>query len=143
MMEALVLMDNDAIWKTVGIINIRMFDGQARTLMNARHVPDLKKNLGALKARGYKFSGADGGIKVTKGSMTILKRERTTNLYKMTRSIIVGDASPVTEEDITRLWHTRLGHMSERGLQVLHKKGALPGITSRYQIVTPVPGICT
>ena len=34
--------------------------------------PDLKKNLlslGALEARGYKFSGADGVIKVTKGSI--------------------------------------------------------------------------
>jgi len=31
--------------------------------------------LGALEAQGYKFSGADGGIKVTKGSMMILKGE--------------------------------------------------------------------
>ena len=76
---------------------------------------DLKMNLlslGALKARGYKFSGADGGIKVTKGSMMILKGERTTNLYKMTGSV-VGDASTTTEEDTTRLWHMRHGHMSE------------------------------
>ena len=62
---------------------------------NVRHVPDLKKNplsLRALKARGYNFSGADGAIKVTKGSMTILKGEQTTNLYKLTGSIIIGDA---------------------------------------------------
>jgi len=68
----------------------------------------------ALEARGYKFSGTDGGIKVTEGSMTILQGERTTNLYKLTGSIIIGDASVATEkEDITRLWHMRLGHMSE------------------------------
>jgi len=61
--------------------------------------------------------------------MTILKGERTTNLYKMTRSIIVGDASAATEkEDTTRLWHMHLRHMSERGLQALHNKCALPGI---------------
>jgi len=42
------------------------------------HVPDLRKNLlmlGALKAQGCKFSGADESIKVTKGSITILKVE--------------------------------------------------------------------
>ena len=85
--------------------------------MNVRHVPDLKKNLlslGALEARGYKFSGADGAIKVTRVSMTILKRERITNLYKLTGSIIIGDASAVTEKENTiRIWHMRLGHMSK------------------------------
>jgi len=67
----------------------------------------LKKNLlslGTLRARGYKFSGADGGIKVTKGSIKILKGEQTTNLYKLIGSIIVGDASAATKkEDTTRL----------------------------------------
>jgi len=44
--------------------------------MNVRHVPDLKKNLlslETLEAQWYKFSGVDGGIKVIKGSMVILK----------------------------------------------------------------------
>ena len=63
-----------------------MFDGQVQTFMNVRHVPDLKKNLlslRALEAHGYKFSGANGAIKVTKGFMMILKGERTVNLYKL------------------------------------------------------------
>ena len=75
-----VLIENDTVCKTVGISNIRMrmFDGQVRTLTNVRHILDLKKNLlslGDLEARGYKFSGANGGIKVTRGSMMILKGE--------------------------------------------------------------------
>ena len=105
-----VLMDIDVVCKTVGIDNIcmRMLDGQVRTLTTVRHVPDLRKNFlsfGALEARGYKFSGANGGIKVTKDSMTILKGERIANLYKMTGIINVGgDASAATEkEDIIRL----------------------------------------
>ena len=115
-------MGNDVVCKTVGIGNIcmSMFDGQVRTLTNVQHVPDLKKNLltfGALEARGYKCSGADGEIKVTRDSMMILKRERTTNLYKLTGRIIVGVASAATEkEDSIRRWHMRLAHMSERGL---------------------------
>jgi len=70
-----------------------------------------------LEARRYKFSGADGGIKVIKGSVMILKEEQTTNLYKLTESIIVGDASiTIEKEDTIKLWHMCLGHMCERGL---------------------------
>ena len=44
-------------------------------------------------------------------------------------SIIIGGASAVTEkEDTTKLWQICLRRMSERGLQVLYKKGALSGI---------------
>ena len=127
-------MSNDVLCKTVGIGNIymRMFDGHVRTFMNVRHIPNLKKNLlslRALKAQECKFSGTDGGFKVTKGSMLILKRERTANLYMMTKSIIVGDVSVATEKDGTiRLWHMHFRHMSERGIQVMHNNGALPGI---------------
>ena len=112
-------MGNDAVCKTVGIGNIRMrmFDLQVRALTNVRHVPDLKKNLlslVALEVRGYKFSGADGIIKVTRGSTTILKGERAANLYKLTGSIIVGDASAATEkEDTIRLYHMDFKHMSD------------------------------
>jgi len=49
------------------------------------------------------FSGAYGGIKVTRCSMMILKGERIANLYKMTESIIIGDTSARTEEDTTML----------------------------------------
>jgi len=57
--------------------------------------------------------------------MMIFKGERTANLYKLTKSIIVGDASAATEkEDTKRLWHIHLGHMSERGLQA-YTKGVL------------------
>ena len=56
----------------------------------------------------------------------ILKGDWTAKLYKLTGSIIVGDASAAIEkEDTTRLWHMHLGHMSERGLQVLHKRSTL------------------
>ena len=40
---------------------------------------DLRKNLlslGAFEVRGYKFSGVDEGIKVTKGSMMTLRENR-------------------------------------------------------------------
>ena len=61
--------------------------------------------------------------------MMILKEERTGSFYKMKESIIIDDISATTEkEDAKRLWYTRLGHMSKRGLQVLHKNDAQLGI---------------
>ena len=41
---------------------------------------------------------------------------------------MIGDASVATKKDNTTLWRMRLGHMSERGLRVLHSKGILSGI---------------
>ena len=58
--------------------------------------------MGDLEAQGCELLGADGGIKVTKGSIMILKGEQTTNLYKMKESFIVGDASAATKEDTIR-----------------------------------------
>ena len=84
-------------------------------------------SLGALKAQGCKFTY--GALKVTKGSMTVLKAECMVNLYKVIGSVVIGNASVATEkEDTTRLWLMRLRHMSERGLQALHNKGGLSGI---------------
>ena len=115
-------MGNDAECNVIGTGNIRMrmFDGQVRTLTNVRHVPDMRKNLlslGALEAQGFRFSGEGGVLKVSTGSMTVLKGERVVNLYRMKGSIIAGDASVSTEkEDTMRLWHMRLGHISSRGV---------------------------
>ena len=110
-------MGNDVACKTVGkgSICMKMFDGQVRTFKDVRHVPDLRKNLlslGALEAQGYKFSGTDRVLKVTKGSMTVLKGEYMMNLYRVIRRVVIGDAFVTTEkEDTSRLWHMHLGHM--------------------------------
>jgi len=91
-------MGNDAACKTVrkGSIRMKMFDEHVRTLKDVRQVLDPRKNLlslGALEAQGYKFSGADGVLKVTKGFMMVLKGDRTTNLYKVIGSVMISDAS--------------------------------------------------
>ncbi|KAG8489146.1 hypothetical protein CXB51_017182 [Gossypium anomalum] len=46
-------------------------------------------------------------------------------------STVTGDAavasSSLSDDDITKLWHTRLGHMSENGMTELSKRGLLDG----------------
>ena len=73
--------------KIVGIetVRIKMFNGVIRTLINARHVPDLKRNLislNALDAKGYKYTSEGGVVKVNKSSLVIMKgQQRSANMY--------------------------------------------------------------
>jgi len=64
-----------------------------------RYVSDLRKNLlsfRVLEGQEYKSSSTDGALKISKGSMTVLKTERTINLYKVIGSVVIGDASIIT-----------------------------------------------
>ena len=59
-----------------GSIRIKMFDGTIRTLTDVRYIPKMKRNLISLSAlddQGYKYSGGGGVLKVTKGSLVVMK----------------------------------------------------------------------
>ncbi|KZV34961.1 hypothetical protein F511_04935 [Dorcoceras hygrometricum] len=63
-------------------------------------------------------------MKILKGSLVLFKADRLNNLY-------VCNANPICDKicvnsiksDMTNLWHNRLGHMSSKGLETLHKQG--------------------
>ncbi|KAG8491575.1 hypothetical protein CXB51_014846 [Gossypium anomalum] len=110
--EGVVLMGNNVSCNIVGVgtIKVKMFDGVVRTLSDVRHVPELKRNLvslSTLDSKGYRYTAESGGFTVT------------------------GDAavasSSLSDDDITKLWHMRLGHMSENGMTELSKRGLLDG----------------
>jgi len=69
--------------------------------------------VGSLGSSGIQVLGYGWVLKVTKGFMMVLKGDRTTNLYKVIGSVVISDASLAIEKDTTRIWHIRLGHMSE------------------------------
>ncbi|KAJ9563977.1 LOW QUALITY PROTEIN: hypothetical protein OSB04_009137 [Centaurea solstitialis] len=132
-----VSMGNDMPCDVVGIgsVSIKMHDGIVRTLTDVRHVPEMKKNLislGVLDKKGFKYSGGGGVIRVTKGALVVMKGVMKGTLYFLEGSTIVGSAAPAhslveNESDLTRLWHMRLGHVSEKGMVILSKKGLLGG----------------
>ena len=118
-----VFIGNNESFQTVGIgnVKIKMYDGTVKTLSNVRHVPDLKKNLislGISDSSGYKFTGQNGVLKVSKGALVVMKVEKVGNLYRLKGSSQVSEAAIVSDkaEEGSRLWHQRLGHMSENGL---------------------------
>jgi len=123
-----VIMGDDRPCNMEGIrtVQIKMFDGIIRELKEVRYVPQLKRNLisvGALKTLGFEVSIKDGILKMTKGSMVVLKSVRQTNLYYLKGSTITGQVatSTDTDDDPTRLWHMRLGRTGEKYLQALAK----------------------
>ena len=131
-----VFMGNSSVCKAVGIgsIKIRTHDGKFCTLHDVRHVPLMSKNLislSLLDSKGFDYKGGGGAIHVYKGSNVILKGVKRGTLYYLQGSTVTGSAnvasSVVHQDDLTRLWHMRLGHMGERGLQILSKEDLLGG----------------
>ncbi|KAG8477522.1 hypothetical protein CXB51_031082 [Gossypium anomalum] len=119
----------------VGTIKVKMFDGVVRTLSDVRHVPELKRNLislSTLDSKGYRYTAESGVLNISKGSLVVMKGQRkTVKLYVLQGSTVTGDAavssSSLSDDDITKLWHIRLGHMSENGMAELSKIGLLDG----------------
>ncbi|KAG8492060.1 hypothetical protein CXB51_015686 [Gossypium anomalum] len=119
----------------VGTIKVKIFDGVVRTLSDVRYVPELKRNLillSTLDSKGYRYTAESGVLKISKGSLVVMKGERkTAKLYVLQGSTVTGDAavasSSLSDDDITKLWHRRLGHMSENGMVELSKRGLLDG----------------
>ncbi|KAK3038197.1 hypothetical protein RJ639_030304 [Escallonia herrerae] len=129
-----VLMGNDVACKVVGIssIRIRMHDGIVRTLTYVRHVPELRKNLislGTLDSNGCSYRAAGGVMRIMKGALVVTKGLKQNSLYLLQGSTVTGATATASFSDIdsdtTKLWQMRLGHMSERGMDVLSKQGLL------------------
>ena len=130
-------MGNDATCPIIGIdtVKIKMFDGIVRVLSNVRHVPDLKKNLISLRVLedlGYSYLSKGGIMKITKGTLMVMKGQKVSTLYRLIRNTIVERVVVTTpmesSTDDTKLWHMRLGHIGECGMLELHKRNLLKGV---------------
>ncbi|KAG8503196.1 hypothetical protein CXB51_001204 [Gossypium anomalum] len=98
--EGVDLMRNNASCKIAGVgtIKVKMFDGVVKTLGDVQHVPELKRNLillSALDSKVYKYTAESGVLKISKAVAS----------------------SSLSDDDITKLWHMRLGYMSENSMQ--------------------------
>ena len=132
-----VLMGNNHLCKVAGVgsVKIKFHDEKIRKLTGVRHIPDLSKNLislGSLEEKGCKFQSDGGVFRVSKGALTIMRGKRVGNLYFLQGSKVIGSVSaassdPTSDVDVTKLCHMRLGHISERGMTILSKRGLLCG----------------
>ena len=115
-----VTLGNDDTCKIVGIgsIAMKLHDRVIRVLDGVRHVPGLRKNLislGTLDILGCRCTCEGGVMKITKGSLILTKGSMVGPLYVLQGSLVtrLGHVSSSTmSEQETKLWHTRLGHLS-------------------------------
>ncbi|KAJ4723126.1 Retrovirus-related Pol polyprotein from transposon TNT 1-94 [Melia azedarach] len=98
------------------------------------HVPLMTKNLISLSMldnKGFSFQGEGGVLHVCKGSNVVLKGVKRATLYFLQgftlSSSVAVVSSEIDKDNMTKLWHMRLGHMSARGMQILSKGDLLCG----------------
>ncbi|GJT45467.1 retrovirus-related pol polyprotein from transposon TNT 1-94 [Tanacetum coccineum] len=128
-----VYMGNHSICPVIGKgnIQVKMHDGVVRTITGVRHVPDLKRNLislSTLEANGCKYSGEGGVMKIFKGALVLMKAIQSGGLYVLQGTVVYGTAGVATSKaslDDSKLWHYRLGHMGQKGMKYLAKKGLI------------------
>jgi hypothetical protein len=114
----------------MGKVKIKERNGNQWLLKEVRHVPDLRKNLisiGQLENEGCISIFTDKTWKFIKGSLVIAKGEKVGTLYLCTGNIDSSISLASTGVD-TKLWHHMLGHMSEKGMKILHKRNLLPDL---------------
>ena len=118
----------------IGTVRLKMFDNREYLLKNVRYIPKLKRNLISINMfddLGYSTRILNGVLKISNGSLIIAKgnKNKSNGLFILEGSTIVGHASVASNTliDKTKLWHLRLGHVSERGLHELEKQNLLGG----------------
>uniref|UniRef100_A0A2N9J8T4 CCHC-type domain-containing protein n=1 Tax=Fagus sylvatica TaxID=28930 RepID=A0A2N9J8T4_FAGSY len=119
----------------ISTMKIKIFDGVVRVFEDVRHILDLRKNLislGVLDDLGYSYSTKGGVMKITKGTLLVMKGRKVNQLYRLIGNTVVGGAAVITSTksstDDTKLWHMRLGHIGERGMLELQKRNLLKGV---------------
>nr|KYP31853.1 Retrovirus-related Pol polyprotein from transposon TNT 1-94 [Cajanus cajan] len=127
----MVKMGNHVTSKIVGIGEIALMteNGNKLMLKEVRHVPDMRLNLisvSKLDEAGMINQFSADRWKLSRGSMIVARGKKEGSLYTMQGKICKGDMN-VAQDASKELWHRRLGHMSEKGLEIL-AKDHLPNI---------------
>ncbi|XP_047268802.1 uncharacterized protein LOC107871373 isoform X1 [Capsicum annuum] len=125
-----VKMGNSSYSKIVGIgdISIKTNVGCTLVLKDVRHVPELQLNLIygiALDRDRNENYFANKKWKLTNGALVIAKGVARGTLYRTNAEIYRDELNAVREEISVDLWHKRIGHMSEKGLEILAKKSLI------------------
>ena len=119
----------------IGTVRVRMFDGIVRILTNVKHFSELEKNLvslGYLERSGYSFSSRarSGVLNISNGAMVVMRGKRLdNNLYRMERYVVTEESDAAVaaqdQQGAYRMWHYRLGHMGDKGLRELSRRGLI------------------
>ncbi|GFS43503.1 hypothetical protein Acr_00g0085520 [Actinidia rufa] len=100
-----------------GSVRFRMADGRSVTLIEVRHVPNLRKNLisiGMLDLKGYSFDASGRTLRVSKGNKEMLWGKKTRGLHRL-------EGNVQTREATIRHGSSGISEKSGQGKQPLHR----------------------
>nr|KYP60238.1 hypothetical protein KK1_015689 [Cajanus cajan] len=89
------MFNNNKACKVIGIgaIKMKLANGAIRTLQGVKHVLDLKRNiisLGMFVKQGYRYKAKGGVLRITKGSIVLMKEKLENGLYFIQGSHLVS-----------------------------------------------------
>eukprot|EP00253_Pinus_taeda_P014634 PITA_14634 len=125
-------------------VKLKLQGGRVRTLMGALHIPALARHLISVRKLddgGVKIVFQKDTCKMVRGAQVLMRGARIGTLYKLQGSTIVdgynsslvpknGVENLVVSGEKTMIWHQRLGHIGKKGLQLLHGKGMVEGMSN-------------
>ena len=87
-------------------------------MMRITQIPLVKENGSSLKG--------------PKGSLVLARCLKQNSLYVMHAMVSDGEVNVADRDVPIEFWHKRLGHMSQKGLEVLTRKNILPKIRGMH-----------
>ena len=126
-----VYLADDEPLRIVGKVDVKIKtpNGAEWKLCDVRHIPRLKRNLISVRQlnnSGYTTTFNYNNWKVTKGAMVVARGQKEGTFY-LTKNLC-NRIDNVESQDDAGVWHSRLGHMSKKGMKIMHSKGHLPGL---------------
>jgi hypothetical protein len=126
---------------------LSLIDGRIRTPYGVLHIPGLARNfifVSKMDDAGVKTVFEKETCRMVRGEMVFLKGVHIGTLYKLQGSTIshgfnssivpnIGveeEKTPTISREKPMLWHQRLGHIREKGLQILHGKCMVEGMSN-------------
>ncbi|VFQ72031.1 unnamed protein product [Cuscuta campestris] len=127
-------MGNDAVVEVVGIGDVCLVTqmGTKLLLKDVRYAPDVRLNfisVHRLDDEGYENHFGGGQWKLKRGNLVVARGKKESKLYRLESVLshdVNGDVNVIESSKASHLWHRRLSHISEKGLNLLAKKYVLP-----------------
>ncbi|CAL5398813.1 unnamed protein product [Camellia sinensis] len=122
--ECLHMSDNDTEW----VVDTAAFYHATaqKEFFSTYQAGDFGTVKMALDRQGYENYFGKGIWKLKKGSLVVAKGQAIGTLYKTHVEVNSDSLNAAEDEASPNLWHKRLGHMNEKGLQILAKKSLIP-----------------
>lgn len=101
--------DNSCQVKGIGTIRLQMHDGINRILKDVRFLPELKRNLislGTLESSVYELKLENRVLKVSRGSLLVIKGKKINSLYFLQAKTVIGSLALIQELKISQVYGT-------------------------------------